>query len=159
MPQCLKAGACTPLQLSSLLLAPRSFPMTKGTVLPSMLRTAVVGAGRHVQVVPMITSRPSSTREAGKRCRLGTLTLTIQGTLQAYGPPVAIWTKSCFLIIAQSITDKIKTERVSNKRSPGQAGHRPRATGEKTRRATRALSSAGVARTSPSKQKAAAWCL
>jgi hypothetical protein len=82
-----------PQRRSSLLLAQRSFPMTKGTVLPSMLLTAVVGAGHHAQVVPMTTYRPFSTREAGKHCHLGTLTLTIQGMLQVYGPPVAIWTK------------------------------------------------------------------
>lgn len=159
MPQCLKAAVCMPRPLSSLLPAQRSFPMTKGTALPSMLLTAVVGAGLHVQVVPMTTSRPSSTRGAGKPCRLGTLTLTIQGMLQAYGPPGAIWTKSCFPIIAQNIVDRIKIERVLSKLNPGQAGHLPRATGEKTQKVTRALSSEGAARMSPSRPKAAAWGL
>lgn len=159
MPQCLKAEACMPQRQSSLLLVQRSFPMTKGTVLPSMLLTAVVGVGRHVQVVLMTTYRPSSTREAGKHCHLGTLTLTIQGMLQVYGPLVAIWTKLCFLIIAQNIIDKIKIERVLNKPNPGPAGRLPRATGEKTQKATRALSSEGVGRMSPLRQRAAAWCL
>lgn len=159
MPQCLKVEACMPQRQSSLLLAQRSFPTTKGTVLLSMLLTAVGGAGHHAQVVLMTTYRPSSTREAGKHCHLGTLTLTIQGMRQVYGPPAAIWTKSCFLIIAQNIIDRIRVERVLNKPNPGQAGRLPRATGEKTQKATRALSSEGVGRMSPLRQRAAAWCL
>lgn len=103
-----------------------------------MLLTVAVGAGPHAQVVPMIIYRPSSTREAGKHFRSGTLTLIIQGILQVDGPQAAIWTKLCFLIIAQNITGKIKVERVLNKPNPGQAGPLPQATGEKTQKVTQA---------------------
>lgn len=57
--------------------------MTMGTILLSMLLTEVMGAEHHAQMVLMPTYRPFSTREAGKHCHLGTLTLPIQGMLRA----------------------------------------------------------------------------
>lgn len=79
-------------QLYFLLLVQKSCHRTRGTELRSTQLTVAVVAGLLVRVVLMITSRQSSTREAGRLCLLDMLTLIVQAMGQDCGPQAATWT-------------------------------------------------------------------
>lgn len=79
-------------QLYFLLLVQKSCHRTRGTELRSTQLTVAVVAGLLARVVLMITSRPYSTRGAGRLCLLDTLILIVQAMGQDCGPRAATWT-------------------------------------------------------------------